>query len=55
MEAASAVERPSAAWVDGKPGIEAHSPTWLNTQRYPSPADWRSWSMFARLAVTSSP
>jgi len=55
MEATLAVGRPRAAWVDGSPKIEAHSLTWLNTQRYPSPADWRSWSMFARWAATSSP
>lgn len=55
MGAAFEVGRLRSARVDGKAGIEAHSLTWLNTQRYPSPADSRSWSMFARLVGTSLP
>lgn len=55
MGAALSFGRLRAARVDGKPEIEAHSLTWLNTQRYPSPADSRPWSMFARLVETSLP
>ena len=55
MQGAFELGRLCAARVDGKPVIEAHSLTWLNTQRYPSPADSRSWSTFARLVGTSLP